>query len=121
MNLGSGSINSVTRSIVSSQTNTNQAGNIPVHLGQTVYAGSCYIGLSTIKNLEALGFFTDSTYCGTHDGVKSLGASTGTGILDYAGTYKSWLFNVQLAEVAVFNHKLTDTEKSEIYNSIGVW
>ena len=121
MNLGGGSTNSITRSIVSTTTNTDQKANIPVHLGTAVYAGSCYIGLSTIKNLEALGFFTDSTYCGTHDGVESLGAANGIGILDYASTYKSWLFNVQLAEVAVFNHKLTDTEKSEIYNSIGVW
>ena len=121
VNLGGGSTNSITRSIVSTTTNTDQKANIPVHLGTAVYAGSCYIGLSTIKNLEALGFFTDGTLCGTHDGVKSLAADGTTYKENYAGTYKSWLFNVQLAEVAVFNHKLTDTEKSEIYNSIGVW
>ena len=120
-NLFSGSMNAVTRSAVSTETSTNQAGVLPHHYGASPAASTCFIGLSTIKNLETLGFMSDSFKCGTNNGEDSLGASATTGVANYGGNEIVWLFNTRLSEVAIFNHALVASERTELFDSVEVW
>tara|TARA_R110002020_G_scaffold79096_5_gene198465 strand:+ start:393 stop:7007 length:6615 start_codon:yes stop_codon:yes gene_type:complete len=120
-NLFSGSVDSVTRSAVSTTTSTNQAGVLPHHYGASPAASTCFIGLSTIKKLETLGFMSDSFKCGTNNGEDSLGATATTGVENYTSNQIVWLFNTRLSEVAIFNHALVASERTELFDSVEVW
>jgi len=135
INLGSGVFNTGNvRSLETVTAQHNNTANLPEFLGGTVKTGMCFIGLSTIKNLETIfavdvdelftGHYTDVTSSsqGDHAGVcgtvDSSASYTGGGIASGENLY---LFNCGLSEVAVFNYALTQSECEEIYAARAVW
>jgi hypothetical protein len=100
-----------------------------------VKTGMCFIGVSTIKNLETVHssgdsdalftiHYTDVTgstqgnhagVCGTLDSYESY---AGGGL---AGTENVYFWNGSLSEVGVFNYALSESECEEIYAARGVW
>tara|TARA_R100000231_G_scaffold11397_1_gene13513 strand:+ start:214 stop:504 length:291 start_codon:yes stop_codon:yes gene_type:complete len=95
----------------------------------------CFIGVSTIKNLETVHssgdpdalftiHYTDVTsssqgnhagVCGTLDSYESY---AGGGL---AATENVYFWNGALSEIGVFNYALSQSECEEIYAARGVW
>ena len=135
INLGSGVFNTGNvRSLETVTAQHNNTANLPEFLGGAVKTGMCFIGLSTIKNLETIfavdvdelftGHYTDVTsssqgdhagVCGTMDSSASY---TGGGIGAGENLY---LYNCSLSEVGIFNYALSQSECEEIYAARAVW
>jgi len=136
INLGLGTFGSGNaRSLETTTANHNNTATLPQFQGGVVKTGMCFIGVSTIKNLETVHssgdsdalftiHYTDVTgstqgnhagVCGTLDSHESY---AGGGL---AGTENVYFWNGSLSEVGVFNYALSESECEEIYAARGVW
>jgi hypothetical protein len=126
VDLSTGTTDNITRSLVSGTVGVVDIdANIPRVLGTTPKNSSCFIGLSTIKNIETYrggsGVFHLGYGCGTTDGETTLTSDGSNSTTNYGGTMEVWAFNVILSEIAIFDHVLTSTERTELFASTGVW
>ena len=126
VDLSTGTTNGVARSLLSGSVGAVAIdANIPRVLGTTPKNSSCFIGLSTIKNIETYrggsGVFHLGYGCGTTDGEKTLTINAANSTTDYNAAMEVWAFNVILSEIAIFDHVLTSTERTELFASTGVW
>ena len=132
IDLGSGTTGNETRSSSTVTANSDNTASLPEFLGGTVKTGMCFIGVSTIKNIETMMTNTQlfsqhynnvtgasSGYlagrCGTTDSAVSY---TGGGIL---GTENVYFWNGALSEIGVFNYALSQSECEEIFAARAVW
>jgi len=88
---------------------------------------SLFIGLSTIRRSDIIASWTDLTSntsgsatlaCGTDDGAGASNDSD-SGVNTYGNNL--WLHETALANVAIFNYALPDSDCDEIFASRGVW
>jgi len=126
VDLSTGTTDTITRSLASGTVGVvGIDATIPRVLGTTPKNSSCFIGLSTIKNIETYrggsGVFHLGYGCGTTDGEKTLTSDGSNSTTDYGGAMEVWAFNVILSEIAIFDHVLTSTERTELFASTGVW
>lgn len=126
VDIGTGTSNNITRSLLSGSVGVvGIDATIPRVLGTTPKNSSCFIGLSTIKNFETYrggsGVFHLGYGCGTTDGEKILTSDGSNSTTNYGGTMEVWAFNMYLSEIAIFDHVLTSSEKTELFASTGVW
>jgi hypothetical protein len=100
-------------------------GNIPSSLGLTAQNKMCFIGLSTIRNLiatpnttkgpcqvQTVNSATYSMHCGTTNAEDPY-------VYDTSTAAKSWLWNTNLSEVALFNH--VGVSATNIFAGRAVW
>ena len=126
VDLSTGTTDTITRSLASGTVGVvGIDATIPRVLGTTPKNSSCFIGLSTIKNIETYrggsGVFHLGYGCGTTDGEKTLTSDGSNSTTNYGGAMEVWAFNVILSEIAIFDHVLTSTERTELFASTGVW
>ena len=136
VDLGSGSFYSGNnRTLETVTANHNSNTSLPDFLGGAVKTGMCFIGVSTIKNLETVHssgdpdalfviHYTDVTgssegnhagVCGTLDSAESY---AGGGLATAENVY---LWNGALSEIGVFNYALSQGECEEIFAARAVW
>ena len=93
---------------------------------------SLFIGLSTIRRSDIIASWTDLTSntsgsatlaCGTDDGLNLSSDSTSNIIGNGGNPYTNnlWLHKTALANVAIFNYALPDSDCDEIFAGRGVW
>jgi len=88
---------------------------------------SLFIGLSTIRRQDIIDTWTDlkgntsgseTLVCGTDDGA-GVSDNSDSGVNTYGNNL--WLHETALANVAIFNYSLSDSECDEIFAGRGVW
>ena len=115
------------RSLVSASVNAEPAQLPPDLSDGDPKTNSLFIGLSTIRRSNIIDTWTDlsgnesgseTLVCGTDDGA---GASnnSGSGVNTYGNNL--WLHETALANVAIFNYALPDSDCDAIFAGRGVW
>ena len=112
---------------LSGGTGTVSQGQIPLYLGDVAQTGMCFIGLSTIKALDATPTSTNgpmsvytinsSTYnmaCGTIDGTNPYLESS-------AANEQIWAWNMTLGEVGIFDYTFSLADVEEMFAARAVW
>jgi hypothetical protein len=102
-------------------------GTIPLNLGSNTQTGMCFIGLSSVGNLDTTPTSTNgpmsvhtinsSTYnmaCGCIDGSSAYLESTAAGKM-------IWAWNIALADVAIFDYVFSIADANEMYAARAVW